>query len=858
MKHIGKRILSLLFGAVFISSFVACAPSDEGKTENNNGNDQTDNEPAKQEVIKDCYVTGAGGYGAIFDISFDPFDDGIMAAICDMGGLYMSYHSAVTRWERREILGTLSDIEFDEENEGVLWAAGSGLYRSVDHGKTFDLIFPSKDTVLEHGSSYENTGEWIFTSTDYNPTSPLVSIAIDRNSGGNRVFAAQKIEYSGDDKIVIYRTENSNDFERFAEVGLSEFIRLEYDEGNDCLVVVTDGGITEIDDRGKVVWSKEMSIAKQVSNVLSFDSYYDRQADRTTFAFSAYVEGMPHETTALYVTNDLRNESSYLDLIPLLNQKKLKEIKRDTVEIEEDCASYEFYEWVNGEQAKQSLDWEIKYVHVAREGCIYFYQESSSDLTDSGGVPVGETRGSSGYLQYKDGEFKWIYGAPHFYAYDLHCPTWQDYDSSWRCFGMSASKQKEDKFVFSTIGSAYYTENCRNIYSTVSYAWKAVFVAAKDGQGNEEWIGFTDNSVRLKETTSLGMNVTTTYKTAVDPFNSNHVLMACTDIGLIYSFQGSGSWLRTLMTWEDGKLEPMSFLYRNTCYDIEFDKEREGIVYSLWSSRSDMPYAPSSDDFQRTGAFGISYDGGISWTMRHIRADDKVIPYRMDIDYTEHGRDIYIATMGRGFFVSHDLGETFVKMNDGIQPSRYFGDDLPAIFGNEILCCKGGIYAITAASAWAQKPDPTAPEGMAYERALYKWNDSLKKFEEIPLPAEVACIRDIEYSEQEDCLYIGAIGRVDAVTHKKIGGGIYRYKDGSLKQIFDGSRFIWGLALDSKGTLYAAEFRGELYRFSENNTKSELLIGNLFHVLKDINFGKDDKDIYVSTFGGGMYRIILN
>ncbi len=805
----------------------------------------------KKTVVENCDIIGAGGYGAIYDISIDPFNDNIFAARCDMGGLYMSYDRG-KNWSRHNFLGVLSDIEFDSENEGVMWVLGSGLYQSVDHGKSFDIVFPSKDSIIAHGSSYENTGEWLFTNSDYSPTSSLVSIAFDRKSEGKHFFVAQKIEFSDNDRVCIYQTKNGKDFKLFLEIPIYSYIQLEYDETHDCLLVVTNNELFEFDLNGKKVWSKKVNLPTQVNNVLSFDSYYNKDVNINTFAFSTYVTDQPHENTALYVTNDLRDETSYRDLIPLLKEKKLHELKRNTDN--ENYVSYEFYKWINNKPVTQSFDWEIRYVYIANEDCIYFYNECNSSLVDASGNPTGNTEWISCFFQYKNNNFKWIYGSPHFYAYDLENTSWQDYDSSGCCFGMSASSQDDDLFVFSTIGTVYYTEDGEHIYQRHCMVGNEVALTAKNSQGHEEPVNIGQT---LKETTTNGLNVETTYKTITDPFDSNHLLMACTDFGLLQSFNGGKTWVRSLITWNQNKTESMSFLYRNTCYDVEFDQEKQGVVYALWSAKHDAPYFPDSSELYATGAFGVSYDGGISWTMHHIRENDQVLPYRMDVDYTKNGRDIYIATRGHGFFVTRDLGKTFTPMNNGIPSSFYFGRNQPAIFGTEILSCGGGLFAITGASSWAQKPNPSNPEESIYERALYKWNQTQNKFEEIPLPKEVACIRDIEYSNKEQCLYIGAIGYVTHDTHVKTGGGVYRYKDGVLTQIFDDSKFVWGLSLDSKGNLYATLFRGEIYKFVDNNSKPELLIDSLFHVLKDITFGANDNILYVSTFGGGMYRITL-
>ena len=769
----------------------------------------------------------------------------------------MSYNKGKS-WERRNILGVMSDIDFDEENEGVVWATGSGLYKSSDHGKNFDLIFPSKESITAHGSPGENMGECLYTNNpDYEPSSSLSTMAINRKSQGKIIYVAQKVDFPSDGNphyIRVFKTENGKDFEKFIDLPYTSCIKLEYDEAKDCLVVVSENSIAEYNLQGEKVWSGSFNLSTMVNGIIAFDSYYDKVSQKNTFAFCELANEEKNVKDACYFTDNLQQDKSqYQDLIPLLYKKKLRDIKDVIKEGQEDYAANEYYYWLS---ETQFFDWRITNVHIARENVFYFYHTCTDRLIVDGKETGGEVY-INAYLQYKNGNFKWIYGTgvEHAAIQDLTNESWVDWASFGPAFGFASSRQNEDMVAFSTIGTVYCSEDCKTVSQCHCTLGENVEVNVKDGNGHEDKISKVEWGIPIHESTTSGIDVQTTYKTVTDPFDKNHLLMACTDIGVIQSFNGGKTWIHSLLSWNDGKAEPMSSYYRNTCYDIEFDKDRPGVVYAIWSGTHDAPYFPTEGYLRATGAFAISYDGGTSWTMRSICANDNVLPYRMDVDYDGDNRTIYIATEGHGFFVTHDLGKTFTEMNEGIKISTYLGKNNPAIFGNEILSCKGGIYALTAPSAWAMIPNPEDsdnPNNNIYERALYKWNEGLKKFEEIKLPKEIATVRDIEYSEKEDCLYIGAIGGVAWKTNEKCNGGIYRYKDGKFTQIFDDSKFVWGLGLDSKDRLYAVTHRGEVYRFTENNTKAKLLIGKedyvgeLYHILKDISFGATDDILYLS------------
>lgn len=805
-------------------------------------------------------VLGAGGYGALFDGAIDPFEQHTLAARCDMGSIYMSYNEGQS-WMRHNINGTILSLEFDPSTEGVIWAGGSGVYKSVDHGRNFELVYPSPSEITSMGNNYENGNYWIYSSSDYIGSYQVWSIGINRNSGGKNIYAAQRVNpYDvSKRKILIHSTEDGQHFSKFAELEYSKNFKLDYNESKDRLVVVTENKIYELDRQGNIVDSVDISVYIHLAggNVFAFDSYYDKQTNKNTFAFSVQKQGI-HAQTACYVTNDLMDTSSYKDIVPALASKRLNEVYKNIPSRQNDYASYEYDEWIPGDgYVKHEYDWTICNVSVLNSEVIYLYHEAMVDMHYKNGESYNLERRTLGYIKYDENGYKWIYGMPHKATNKEENTSWQDGDSGY-CFGFSSSPQNENALVMSTITGIFYTNDGEKIYQRHSNLGENVILKSVSETGTVQLI----DDYPVKPCTSTGLDVGVTYETVTDPFDPNHLLTACTDFGLIQSFDNGKSWVRTLRQWNaDGtKNAYMAYYLRNTCYDLEFDKERKNVVYGLWSGKHNMPISPVEhwyDDLGR-GAFGISYDGGISWTMKHIVSDDKVIPYRMDIDYNGENRTIYLATEGKGFFVSYDTGETFTEMNAGIPYSNAIPSK-PSIFGNEIISCSDGIYAITAASAASTKPDPNDPTKKVFDRALYKWNTDSNKFVEIPLPKDIATVRDIVYSEKYKCLYIAAVAKMvnNYSAMIKAGGGVYKYADGEFTQIFDDKITVWGVSLDSTDRLYATLFNGGVYRFYNNNTSYKLLYDKLFHILKTVSFGASDNIIYVSTYGGGTERLIL-
>ncbi len=805
-------------------------------------------------VVAERSVIGAGGYGAVFGAQIDPFDSNCYSFICDMGSLYFSYNSGKT-WQRHNIKGTVLTLTFDPSSEGVVWAGGSGIYKSVDHGKTIKRVFPDPEDVFSEGHNYENANQWIYAKddegnwSDYLPQYQIWGLAVNRASQGKNVFAAQRVNSYNESerKINIFSTDDGEHFKQFAEAPYSYDFELGYDETNDCLVVVTPDKIYEYNSRGEMVFELDIPIYlhHRNGNVLSFDSYYNPKTGKNTFVFST-TDGK------CYKTNDLRNKNAFRELVAPLTALDLKYVIDDIAENEAGYKSNQYNEWING-FVKQQFDWTICNVSVQSDDVVYLYHEAYTPVYDKNGNET-MTRRTLAYVKYDErkGEnerYKWVFGFPHKGADKETNNTWQDADSGY-CYGFSSTPENENALLFGTITGIFHTTDGKNISQLHSNVVSVDTLTAKSEDGA------TQDIVGIKRVVTTGVDVYCTQKVAIDPFDSNHVLMGSTDIGLLQSYDNCKSWYHSMYGWENGKLRYINYdRYNNTCFDLHFDKYRKDVVYAVWSQKQYAPYSPDDSFFTSLGKFGVSYDGGISWHIKNIRADGYCVPYRMQVEYDGDNRIIYIATFSHGFYVSRDGGETFSPLNDGI-PTMAFGNGRQAIFGSEILNCKMGLFAITG-------PGATSSKG----HALYKWDNGENKFKEIALPTteyngkqyKPAAIRDIVYDDKNDCLYLACIATpINNGGHMRCkGGGVWKYKDGQFTQIYDDARSVFGVNIDSSGRLYATLLEGEIVRFKNNNTEYYTLIDGLFHMLKNTYFGVNDNVLYVTSWGGGTERITL-
>lgn len=523
--------------------------------------------------------------------------------------------------------------------------------------------------------------------------------------------------------------------------------------------------------------------------------------------------------------------------------------------------SYEYCEWINGGLngrngfVPQSFDWTISFVSVLGD-VVYMFHEAETPTygTDGNGAKFAHVvRRTSAYLRY-DGStdtFDWVYGFPHKPRGEyIENTTWQDADMGF-CFGMSGSPSEEKALLFSNIVGLYYTadgQNFRQLNSLFRGADELTFTA---GDGTSE-------KKSLQRLSSTGVDVICTHTVVPDPFDRDHLLVCSTDIGLVQSYDGGSSFYRSLHEWQSGKLVNIDYAtYTNTCFDAHFDEKRRGVVYGIWSQAKSAPYEPGTGYLNGDSRFGVSYDGGLSWQMKKITPTGKCLPYRMQVVYEGDERAIYIATDGHGFFVTRDLGDTFTAMNDGIEPAASGG--VSAIWGNELLVCDMGIFAVTGGVASSEDNG----------KMLYEWDESSKRFKKLGLPQAVseydgktytpAAIRDIVYDKKENCLYLACVANVatNYASISYVAGGIWKYKDGAFTQIYDHTRSVASLATDGEGRLYAIEPNGKLIRFADPSSPPETLLDGLFHKLKTVCMGADDRTLFIASWGGGTYKITL-
>ena len=115
--------------------------------------------------------------------------------------------------------------------------------------------------------------------------------------------------------------------------------------------------------------------------------------------------------------------------------------------------------------------------------------------------------------------------------------------------------------------------------------------------------------------------------------------------------------------------------------------------------------------------------------------------------------------------------------------------------------------------------------------------------------------RDLAYSKEDEALYIGAVGSVYwSAPPKNRYGGVMKYKDGNLTNIFDESISVFGVNFNDKGDMYITALGGAVYVKKSRETKFELYIDDLPLLVRCVSFAKNGT-IFVSSLGYGTVQV---
>lgn len=745
---------------------------------------------------------GVGSGGLLFSPVISYYDDTVIA-ISDMGGIYISYDFG-QNWERRELQGVCYNAYFDPNTEGTIYVCGSGLYKSVDNGKTFKMIFPKEEEVFASPNRFEELSRNLYNTSNY-PATQSVKSVVAQKGDKNHLFC---MTFNSNSYTIFESVNGGESFEKLLTFAyrktVSTFLnnsKLFIHEGE--LRVFTNDGLFKVEKEGDIYTLKSVSKEENYFENGLVDMVQVWEQDQLYYIFIQNNNDSKIKTRVKY-TQDFTSANTTDITNHILN----------------DISNFENFEIDNW---YGHLAYELNFRHLCATSInnIFISQEGEyikelSLLENSGAINC------SGVIRYHNGQTSWIYGYPLIQYDDLK--TNGHSDKVYEVWGVAVNSQtqKESEILITTLCGVYYSEDCLNIYQR-----------------------YTKIVDKEKESfTTSGLNSQTTYGIVRDPFNSQRMLLLCTDIGLLISEDGGNSWVEShenLSKW------------RNTIYDAEFDKYKQGTIYSIWSSRHDAPYEAYDDEISYNyGCFATSVDGGLTWQPNTSAQGlpPNCVPVDMEVIYNgeEEERTIYVATFNHGFYVSYDSGRTFNEMNEGIEKISH--NNFNYIFGSKIITTESGkIFALTAKTQY----DGGIQKGRVFEYIENKWC-------EIVLPEKVVCPRNLYF--HNDTLYICSTADTKWTQDergeyfKNVGGGIYTYKNGDLQLFYDETSSISAIQIDDNENIYISDIFGNIYLKNQNYDYKKI-VENYHRISKGIQL-YNDNILYFATFGGGMLEVKIS
>lgn len=736
---------------------------------------------------------GIGGGGMLLNPSVSPFDENTMTVIPDMGGIYVS-HNAGAEWKRKNLQGIVQKACFDSNREGVVYAGGTGLYRSTDNGDTFHLIFPKEEEIIERRNSDEVSMQYLFTNSNYPTYKQVKDILVNPNDSDN-IFV---LSYYGKEGTVFESKNNGESFEELfsytkknSDSNLwKDYNMLMYQKETDTLYYSVEEGVFQFDrEEGKCnrVYQSESGIV---------NAAYFQENGKTYFTVIENTNQSERFDTRVFYTADFTAD----DIVDISG--KIVNGLQDTF----DAGGY----------TGVTYKWKFEYIAADSLDNIYVTQNSFSDNT---AYPYN----IAGVVRFNGESGKWLYGNPYKnHATDtLAEKGW--IDGNIASYGIALSKKAPNALLYTTLCGVYYSPDGEHFYQRYCRT-------VKEGD--------------VTKYVTNGIDEQTTYGVRINPFNQDNILLLNTDLGLIRSEDNGASWSRALTG--------VNPAWTNTVYDAEFDARKENVVYSVWSGRHDMPYNPGNetDGGTKRGGFAISFDAGKTWDSEYsFGLPETAIPVKMSIVYPKNVRDdltIYVATMNHGFFVSYDTGKSFTEINDGIERVAYQqGERYQYILAEDIEAKDGRVFGCTARSTY---------QGQVQAGEVFELKDN--RWGKVKLPDDVQTPRDIYY--HNGTLYVSAtVVRTwdpqNGVDYGSVGGGIYAFKDGKVNRIFDKNISVAGVQIDSEGVMYVSDINGNIYR--KTAVGDYEIIYSLYHSISKGVQLVNDNELYLPTLGGGLLKL---
>jgi photosystem II stability/assembly factor-like uncharacterized protein len=132
-------------------------------------------------------VVGPGGGGAMFHVTINPHDANEVLVSCDMTGSYIT-HDGGKSWRMFNLRSVTRFFAFDPVRPHVIYAGNNNLWRSVDDGASWSIVWPNPITIHGVRMNSDHADETLLS--DPNPLGQIAAFAIDPQDSNSLVAGA--------------------------------------------------------------------------------------------------------------------------------------------------------------------------------------------------------------------------------------------------------------------------------------------------------------------------------------------------------------------------------------------------------------------------------------------------------------------------------------------------------------------------------------------------------------------------------------------------------------------------------------------------------------------------------------------
>ncbi len=792
--------------SIFLVGFYSCNKNTDEKISKTTLNLNTDNNGRNDQ----WGFIGPGGGGAMFNPAINPSDSSHVFVSCDMTGSFVTYDGG-EKWRMFNLRDMIRFYRFDKNNPDIVYAGTSKmLFKSIDKGLSWHTIYPNPKNIIAIHAQGDHASEVVVTKDSI--ISVVKNLAIDPDNS-QKLFLLVK-EKKNDSwpapiginfkfSMALFTSQDGGKSWEVIDRLNSEFNtifidptspkdnRTIYISSKDQLKVKKEGIWTTIN------MPEGAGLITQV--VDGMDKKTNQHVIYASFGQSYFNKNGNKNDSRIYITKDEGQHWSRID--KPLQEFKIKEA--NSPEYRNIATSYAnpevlFVSFANLKTSKDTMSIGVaKTIDFGKTWKLIWNDKIEIDgKIDSGLSSLNRKRG------WMDERFG---------------PSWGE-----NPFHMTIAENNPEICYATDFGRTIKTINGGK-------TWQQVYTNKIEGAG---W-------------KSRGLQVTTGYMLAFDPFDSLHVFMADTDTGLMESFDGARSW--TSATHNNG----VPRRWANSTYWLIFDPKVKGKVWAAMSRNHDLPRPKmwrSTDMNEYQGGILVSTNGGKIWkpttteigefAPTHIILDNK-----SDIK----NRTLYVCAFGKGVYKSTDGGNSWQQKNKGIEGGQ------PAAW-RMTQKKNGDIFLVVS------RKSEDGSIGNDKDGALYKSTDGAETWAKMNLPEGVNGPSSIIIDpDNQNRLILAAWGRYGADKFSpNRGGGIYLSEDNGIswKAVLTKDQHIHDLTIDDRnGVFYACGFNSSAYRSENRGISWQRIKGYNFTWGKRVQPDPIDPDkVYIITFGGGVWH----